>query len=228
MGSCLSSNSESTIQPSSNQDVKKCDHQLRHTLPRWTSETAITRGALNSKRDEFWETAPKYGGKKEVWDALKAASGAMESGDFALAKVIIETAAIKVTKGSLSETFDEFGHKYQLPLYCLSPPDNLIKENDTANSATCPEQRRNGQEITVRVRISDQNEKTSDFVVYEEDSIAKCKCLAAEQFSIIGSQRWFCRGRILADAMTIKQCKIPENFVIQIIVQQVTVETKDL
>ena len=38
----------------------------------------------------------------------------MESGDFALAKVIIETAAIKVTKGSLSETFDEFGHKYQV------------------------------------------------------------------------------------------------------------------
>ena len=38
----------------------------------------------------------------------------MENGDFALAKVIIETAAIKVTKGSLSETFDEFGHKYQV------------------------------------------------------------------------------------------------------------------
>merc|ERR1712187_622420 len=116
MGSCLSSNSnDQTVQPST-QDVKKCDNQLRQTLPRWTSETAITRGALNSKRDEFWETAPKYEGKKEVWDALKAASGAMESGDFDMAKVIIETAGIKVTNGSLSETFDEFGHKYQLPL----------------------------------------------------------------------------------------------------------------
>ena len=46
--------------------MKKCDNQLRQTLPRWTSETAITQGALNSKRDEFWETAPKYEGKKVV------------------------------------------------------------------------------------------------------------------------------------------------------------------
>lgn len=38
--------------------------QLRRNLPRWTSETAITQGALDSKRDEFWETAPKYEGKK--------------------------------------------------------------------------------------------------------------------------------------------------------------------
>ena len=97
-------------------------------MPRWTSETAITRGALNSKRDEFWETAPKYEGKKvifdqkpffnlfyqEVWDALKAATAAMESGDFEMATAIIETAGIKVTNGSLSETFDEFGHKYQV------------------------------------------------------------------------------------------------------------------
>ena len=38
--------------------------QLRRDLPKWTSETAITQGALKSKRDEFWETAPKYEGKK--------------------------------------------------------------------------------------------------------------------------------------------------------------------
>ena len=72
------------------------------------------------------------------------------------------------------------------------------------------------------------SEKTSDFDVYEDDTIAACKQKAAEQFSIIGSQRWFCRGGILSDIMTVKQCKIPENFVIQIIVQQVTAETKHL
>ena len=41
----------------------------------------------------------------------------MESGDFDMAKVIIETAGIKVTNGSLSETFDEFGHKYQVSIF---------------------------------------------------------------------------------------------------------------
>ena len=49
-----------------------------------------------------------------MWDALKAATVAMESGDFEMATAIIETAGIKVTNGSLSETFDEFGHKYQV------------------------------------------------------------------------------------------------------------------
>ena len=38
--------------------------QLRRDLPKWSSETAITRGALVSKRDEFWETAPMFEGRK--------------------------------------------------------------------------------------------------------------------------------------------------------------------
>lgn len=230
MGSCFSSNSNDQTVEEDSQDIKQGGEvQLRRNLPRWTSETAITQGALDSKRDEFWETAPKYEGKKEIWDALKAAAGAMENGDFGLASVIIETAGIKVPNGSLSETFDEFGHKYQLPLYCLSPPLNLIKENEKNDkNGDDGNDKENGNKVTIRVRISDQNEKTSDFDVYEDDTIAACKQKAAEQFSIIGSQRWFCRGGILSDIMTVKQCKIPDNFVIQIIVQQVTAETKHL
>lgn len=231
MGNCFSANSnETNIQNEEQENGKSSSEiELRRDLPKWTSETAITQGALKSKRDEFWETAPKYEGKKEIWDALKAAASAMENGEFGLASVIIETAGIKVQNGSLSETFDEMGHKYQLPLYCLSKPENLIKENQNiSKNDENEDQTRKGPEVTLRIRISDQNEKTSDFVVYEEDTIFKCKQIAAEKFSIIGSQRWFCRGRILSDSITIRQCKIPINFVIQIIVQQVTAETKHL
>lgn len=231
MGNCFSSNANEPTVDVDDQDNAKSTSELhlRRDLPKWTSETAITQGALKSKRDEFWETAPKYEGKKEIWDALKAAASAMENGEFGLASVIIETAGIKVQNGSLSETFDEMGHKYQLPLYCLSKPENLINENHRMSKKDqIDDQTRQGPETTLRVRISDQNEKTSDFSVFEEDTIFMCKQIAAEKFSIIGSQRWFCRGRILSDAMTIRQCKIPPNFVIQIIVQQVTAETKHL
>jgi len=100
MGNCFSSNANEPSVDVDDQDNAKStnDLQLRRDLPKWTSETAITQGALKSKRDEFWETAPKYEGKKEIWDALKAAASAMENGEFGLASVIIETAGIKGTQ----------------------------------------------------------------------------------------------------------------------------------
>ena len=46
-------------------------------------------GALVSKRDEFWETAPSYEGKKEVWEALRSAADALERGDLEHAQLVI-------------------------------------------------------------------------------------------------------------------------------------------
>ncbi|TTC00278.1 Ubiquitin domain-containing protein 2 [Bagarius yarrelli] len=34
----------------------------------------MTDGQLRSKRDEFWDTAPAFEGRKEIWDALKGDS----------------------------------------------------------------------------------------------------------------------------------------------------------
>jgi len=232
MGGCLSSNSTNVGRNTRTTERIKpkasaSDIQLRRDLPKWTSETAITRGALVSKRDEFWETAPSYEGRKEIWDALKTAADAIEGGDFALAQIIIETAAIKVPNGTLSETYDELGNKYQVPLYCLVPPENLIKEDDSSSKSSF--NHKQGNKVTIRVRISDQNEKTCDFIANEEELISSVKRRAAEKFSIIGSQRWFCKGRIISDSMTVKQCKIPDGFVIQVIVSPpITTETRNL
>ena len=38
----------------------------------------MTIKQLEDKRQIFWETAPAYEGKKEVWDALRAAAQAAE------------------------------------------------------------------------------------------------------------------------------------------------------
>ena len=112
----------------------------------------------------------------------------------------------------------------------------------------------------------------------EEELISSAKARAAEKFGIVGSQRWFCKGRIISDSMTVKRfyfkyftyiykfcfivslylfkirwklgkkknfpkaeflmgldvkksfrCKIPEGFVIQVIVSPpVSHETKEL
>lgn len=50
------------------------NHALTSDRPKWRSDVPLTEGQLLSKRDEFWETAPAFEGKLEIWNALKAAT----------------------------------------------------------------------------------------------------------------------------------------------------------
>lgn len=59
----------------------------------------LTEGQLRSKRDEFWDTAPAFDGRKEIWDALRAAKLAAESLDFELSQAILDGASISVPNG---------------------------------------------------------------------------------------------------------------------------------
>ena len=72
---------------------------LKHELPRWKNDAPLTMGQLNSKRDEFWDTAPAFDGRKEIWDALKAAAYACETRDFELAQAIVNGANIRIPRG---------------------------------------------------------------------------------------------------------------------------------
>ena len=67
----------------------------------WTSEVPITEGQLRGKRDTFWETAPAYEGRKEIWDALRAACEAVEDGDFELAQAIVDGVNMCLPRGML-------------------------------------------------------------------------------------------------------------------------------
>lgn len=59
----------------------------------------LTEGQVRSKRDEFWDTAPAFEGRKEIWDALKAAAVAVENQDYDLAQAIIDGANITLPNG---------------------------------------------------------------------------------------------------------------------------------
>lgn len=60
----------------------------------------MTEGQLRSKRDEFWDTAPAFEGRKEIWDALRAAASAFESSDHLLAQAILDGASITLPHGN--------------------------------------------------------------------------------------------------------------------------------
>ncbi|KAL0442610.1 UNVERIFIED_CONTAM: Ubiquitin domain-containing protein 2 [Sesamum latifolium] len=80
-------------------------------------------------REEFWDTAPHYGGRKEIWDALRAAAEA----DLTLAQAIVDSAGVIVQNPDLTICYDErdviAGAKYELPKYVLSEPTNLIRDS---------------------------------------------------------------------------------------------------
>ena len=72
---------------------------LKHRRPKWKSDVRLTEAQLQQKRDEFWDTAPAFDGRAEIWDALKASVQALESGDHQLAQAILDGAGISLPNG---------------------------------------------------------------------------------------------------------------------------------
>jgi hypothetical protein len=89
--------------------------------------------------------APAFDGRKEIWDALRGACYAIEQNDIDLAQssnifklilflflifywffLVINCANISLPHGTLLDCYDELGTRYQLPVYVLSPPTNII------------------------------------------------------------------------------------------------------
>ncbi|CAF3697066.1 unnamed protein product [Rotaria socialis] len=94
--------------------------------PKWKSDVPITENQLRRKREEYWDTAPAFDGRKEIWDALHGACYSIEQNDIDLAQSIINCANISLPHGTLLDCYDELGTRYQLPIYVLSPPTNIV------------------------------------------------------------------------------------------------------
>lgn len=86
----------------------------------------INEKQLQAKRDEFWDTAPVFDGKPEIWSALKAAVDACEAQNFQLAQAIIDSANIILPNGLLNDCYDELGNRYQLPIYVIAKPLQIV------------------------------------------------------------------------------------------------------
>ncbi|XP_010529214.1 PREDICTED: ubiquitin domain-containing protein 1-like [Tarenaya hassleriana] len=91
----------------------------------WAHSEPITWAHLVKMREEFWDTAPHYGGRREIWDALRAAAEA----DLTMAQAVVDSAGVIVQNSDLTTCYDERGARYELPKYVLSEPTNLIKED---------------------------------------------------------------------------------------------------
>merc|ERR1719369_151347 len=184
-----------------------------------------------SKRDEFWDTAPAFEGKSEIWVALKAATVAADREDYDMAQAILDGAAVSLPGGSLVECYDELGTRYSIPVYCLSFPVNLVTESDRDSPAEFSEPMDPGQELKVKVRISLTGHDVK-LVVNSSDSVAAAKRKLHEQERVPEPrrQRWYFGGKLLGDKVQISDANIPSGFVIQCIVNNLdfdVITTKD-
>lgn len=161
MGGCVGAQHDSSGSLNENSDGTGValgrNQPLKKEKPKWKSDYPMTDGQLRSKRDEFWDTAPAFEGRKEIWDALKAAAHAFESNDHELAQAIIDGANITLPHGALTECYDELGNRYQLPVYCLAPPINMIEEKSDIETLDIPEPPpSSGHESQLRLRLHGQ------------------------------------------------------------------------
>lgn len=179
----------------------------------------MTEGQLRSKRDEFWDTAPAFDGRQEIWDALRAAANALEGADYGLAQAIIDGANICLPHGTLLDCYDELGAHYQLPVYCLAPPVNLLVAPVATENKPTEELREissNDKTLLMKIRLSTGNDIKLD--VLPQDTIFDAKRRFEKQEGVAASgQRWIFSGKILPNAMRIEQTKIQRNFVVQCI-----------
>ncbi|KAJ8250736.1 hypothetical protein COCON_G00226580 [Conger conger] len=185
---------------------------LKTDRPKWKSDYPMTEGQLRSKRDEFWDTAPAFDGRKEIWDALKAAAVAAEGNDLELAQAIVDGASITLPQGSLADCYDELGNRYQLPAYCLAPPANLVTErSEDEGPGDRPE--------TPAPTGAGAPPKKEFPPCGMSDSVAQLKKqLHAQEGIDYARQRWFFSGKLLPDKTRLQDTKIQKDFVIQVIV----------
>lgn len=228
MGGCVGTNaregsgsSRRTSSGEGSASLRGKNVPLRHEKIRWKSDMPLTEGQIRSKRDEFWDTAPAFEGRAEIWDALKAAAQAIENQDYDLAQAIIDGANIMLPNGTLTDCYDELGTRYQLPVYCLSYPLNILQRSpDKEGEIETAEGSVEGEEVVLKVRLSTTS-KDVKLTVRSTDTIATAKKKLAIQENLSDMrQRWFYSGKLLGDRLHVCECNIQHNYIVQAIITE--------
>jgi len=219
MGNCLLRN---RCPSSRNQPEEAKNQPVKSELPVWSAERSITTEQLMRKRAEFWDTSPAYEGRKEIWDALKAAAEALETGNRDLAQAILDGASITLPSGFLSDCYDELGCRYVLPPYVLSRPTNIVTSKpEPSNEPVIPASPVTmAPDMYLKIRLSIGDATTDEKLpVNSLERIADVKERIRQNHNLgLSRIRMICCGKILNDKTAIKDAKIPKSFIVQVIV----------
>ncbi|KAF1374181.1 hypothetical protein PFLUV_G00246880 [Perca fluviatilis] len=178
---------------------------LKKDRPKWKSDYPMTEGQLRSKRDEFWDTAPAFEGRKEIWDALKAAAVALEFNDHELAQAIVDGASITLP------------HVSTLILTIIPNVTTNNVQTSPYHGITSETYHLSHQEFQLKVRLSTGTDLRLSASMGDTIGLLK-KQLQAQEDIDGAHQRWFFSGKLLTDKTRLQDTKIQKDFVIQVIV----------
>ncbi|CEP12113.1 hypothetical protein [Parasitella parasitica] len=135
---------------------------------------------LGLKRHEFWETAPSYGGKEEIWQALQVA---FSEEDIMMARSILEAANIILPTGNPCDgCFDELGNEYEIPVYCVVPPENLILEQQ---SDTMTEDDRSSLALSCTFLMKETPSIYSNFTTDQHQQLVPAPDCSMNPFTVV-------------------------------------------
>ncbi|KAJ1919876.1 hypothetical protein IWQ60_007132, partial [Tieghemiomyces parasiticus] len=121
----------------------------RHAYAWQSEKPRLTHAALEHERAAFWDTAPAYKGRLEIWQALHLVCTADSR---RLAQTIVDLAQISVPTDRLNDgCYDILGNRYVVPLYCLNDPSNLLPDSSSANDHTILAPENQSAKLTVRL-----------------------------------------------------------------------------
>ncbi|KAJ2655847.1 hypothetical protein IWW48_005319 [Coemansia sp. RSA 1200] len=190
---------------------------------RWNSEQRMTRSGLERQRNEFWETAPYYGGRKEIWQALRVASESTT--DTQLASAILDSIGVTVPTGRFVDgAYDERGVCYRVPQYCINEPANLAENDDNwsgksaaASSVSASAQhgeQQNKQRVVVRLCAGEDVE----LALAPDTTVAQIQQQLVERGHVMADARVrvLYLGRMLAPAIApVRDMRLPGEAVLQ-------------
>ena len=125
--------------------------------------------------------------------------------------------------GTLLDCYDELGARYQLPVYVLSLPTNLVDEasshTDAASEDLSPAHPANqGAELTLKFRLSHCNKDIS-LTCRTTDTVLRVKRMIHELENIEPHrQRWCFGGRLISNKLRMEDTKIPKGSLVQVLV----------
>ncbi|CAG8715481.1 1424_t:CDS:2 [Acaulospora morrowiae] len=197
---------------------------------KWTSDSPITVRQLKKQRDAFWDTAPSYEGRPEIWQALRCAC---EYDDIVFAQAILNSANIIIPTGNLvNGCYDELGNKYLIPAYCIVEPTNLIYDDDNtsengeeAGDEPFAEQlsASSSAEKTITIRLSNTSKDVKIKINSKLDTISTLRIkLCADQGldTKMFTVRFFFLGCLLEDKTKLGDIDYNDGQVLQALISE--------
>lgn len=171
--------------------------------PVW--ETNLTKSEISLKIKEFWET--RVDGSPKFWEILKQAC---DEPDCKKAEHLVKSSGLNMAEGHLLLSYDERGHRYELPPYVINPALKYKEEGlEAHNEENIPDK-------TFDLIFRYGGDPDCKVTLKSTESIQKVKKIVLKSFKSLQGIRLFFHGKEMNDEHLIGEFPVSNNVVVQV------------